>query len=641
MLFNNIGINMKKKFTRENDIVVDHVHGLMWQDDDSVNNRIDWNQANAMASQLRLGNYNDWRLPSSDELLSIANKNNVPQLDNIFINRPFNIWSALESENKLTARTIFYHDKDIISSIHALDDRKDSKLFVRYVRDIEKINNRDYETDINNLTCSCKNWKLLRSQFPIDDPRRLCKHLIKKIDIDNMDSNLNRYKYEIKFYKNKNSGFPDDFNTLIDIEGTSHKLLYKYDNQRWMNFFDSDGTKYGVMHENYEKVVWTHLYGKPHDYEKVEKYFNQLTVKLPLWLQEYEENELIHYMKTVIPGKENSHFRIGLHQYVPTPSEIYYMVGEDNDNIRNIIDNDIDMIVVKKDTMIIEMYGGKKYHIARDCEKLKLIEENIKINKEKEQILREENEKRQQQEWEEYIAKQKEKAEQRGYVYDVKDTHFHEATKNMNNEEVHEYFLKYYESYDKILSHYLETKKLLEVTNSTIKVAQFHKILKSLNMITKVNNLNLNDWILVNKGLDYGINFIKDSKYFSPVVPEWYEIKTIHPHLLELVNEPDRKNTRMTKVLLKKDKFPELLQLVIQNIENSSNASKIVIKSSRQTERDEWLQFVECPNCASKNIHKKNKRTYGYGEVQRYQCMDCKKIFQELINKKSNDNVTE
>lgn len=604
----------------------------MWQDDDSVNNKIDWHQANAMASQLRLGNYNDWRLPSSDELLSIANKNNVPQLDNIFINRPSSTWSALESENKLMAMTIFYEYMDIVSSIQPSADYKDSKLFVRYIRDIEKVNNSDYETDINNLTCTCKNWTLLRSQFPIDDPRRLCKHLIKKIDINKMDSNLNRYKYEIEFYKNKNSGFPDDFNTLIDIEGTSHKLLYKHDNQSWMSFFDSDGTKYGVMHENYERVVWTNLYGKPHDYAKVEKYFNQLTVKLPLWLQEYEKNELIHYMKTVIPGKENSHFRIELHQYIPTPSHIDYSVDEENDNIHYIVDNEIYMIVVKNDVMIIEVYGGKKYHISRDCEKLKLIEENIKINKEKEQILREENEKRQQQEWEEYIAKQKVKAEQKGYVYDVKDTSYREATKNMYNEEAHEYYLKYYESQDKILSHYSETKKLLEVTNSKITVAQFHKILKSLNMITKVNNLNLNDWILLNDGLSYGINMAKDSsKYFSHEVPDWYEVKIIDPRSLELVNETDKKNVRMTKIIWENSRFPELLQLVIQHIENSSNASKIV-KSSRQTERDEWLQFVECPYCSSKNIHKKNKRTYGYGEVQRYQCMDCKKIFQEVLN---------
>lgn len=624
---------MKKKFTRENDIVVDHEHGLMWQDDDSVNNRIDWNQANAMASQLRLGNYNDWRLPSSDELLSIANKNNVPQLDNIFINRPFSTWSALESENKLTARTIFYHDKDIVSSIHSSDDRKDSKLFVRYVRDIEKINNRDYETDINNLTCTCKNWKLLRSQFPIDDPRRLCKHLIKKIDIDNMDSNLNRYKYEIKFYKNKNSGFPDDFNTLIDIEGTSHKLLYKHDHQSWMSFFDSDGTKYGVMHENYEKVVWTHLYGKPHDYAKVEKYFNQLTVKLPLWLQEYEENELIHYMKTVIPGKENSHFSIELHQYVPTPSEIYYLVGEDNDNIRNIIDNEIDMIVVKKDIMIIEMYGAKKYHIARDCEKVKFSIE--KMEQEEQERLNKEREK-----YEQKLSEKKAKVEQKGYLFLVKDYLYLEAI-TISNRDHDAPYTEYLDASQKISLEYMSTQQLLESSKIDLTLHLFNNILKKMKVIKKEKGLNLDDWIIVNDGLKFGINLEKSSQYFSKTIPDWYQIKRMHPITFQLIDLEDRENVRMTNIRWKKDKFPELLQLVIQHIENSSNASKIVVKSSRQTERDEWLQFVECPNCASKNIHKKNKRTYGYGEVQRYQCIDCKKIFQELINKKSNDDVTE
>jgi len=622
---------VKKRFTRENDIVVDNEKGLMWQDDDSVNNRIDWNHANAMASQLRLGNYNDWRLPSLDELLSIANKNNVPQLDNIFINRPFSTWSALESENKQTAMAIFYDDMDIVSSIHSSADRKDSKLFVRYVRDIEKINNSEYETDVNNLTCTCKNWTLLRSQFPIDDPRRLCKHLIKKIDINKMDNNLNRYKYEIEFYKNKNSGFPDDFNTLIDIEGTSYKLLYKHQNQSWMSFFDSDGTKYGVMHENYERVVWTNLYGKPHDYAKVEKYFNQLTVKLPLGLQEYEKNELIFYVKAIIPGKKDSSFRIEEDQYIPTPSHIYYSAGEDNDNIHNIIDNEIRWIVVKNDVMIIEMYNGKEYSIARDCGKLKLIEENIKINKEKERLQREADEVKRKLEYEEYIINQREKAFQKGYLYEIKDTHFHEVTKNMNNEEAHEYYLKYYEFQDKILSQFSTAKEMLNITDSTLSIAIFHKILKKLNMITKVEELNLNDWILINKGLDYGINFIKDSKYFSPVVPEWYEIKTIDPHLLELVNETDRANVRMTKILWKKDKFSELIELINQSIESNSNQKIVPIKSKRQLERELWLESIQCPSCNSKNIHKKNRRTYGYGEVQRYQCMDCNKIFQEVL----------
>lgn len=583
-------VNMKKRYTRENDIVVNHEHGLMWQDDDSVNNSIDWNQANAMASQLRLGSYNDWRLPSLDELLSIANKNNVPQLDNIFINRPSSTWSALESENKQTAWTVYYDNKNICYSMFPSDDRKDSKLFVRYVRDIEKINNSDYETDINNLTCTCKNWKLLRSQFPIDDPRRLCKHLIKKIDIDNMDSNLNRYKYEIKFYKNKNSGFPDDFNTLIDIEGTSHKLLYKHQNQSWMNFFDSDGTKYGVMHENYERVVWTHLYGKPEDYEKVEKYFNQLTVKLPLWLQEYEKNELIHYMKTVISGKANSHFSIMLHQYVPSPSEIYYSVGEDNDNIRNIIDNEIYMLVVKKDVMIIEMYGGKKYHIARDCEKLKLIEEKKLI---------------------------------------------------IENDSV-----RYVCPQEKNLQQYGTLNSLLKEINAAISVRKFNTILEKIGMLTKVEGLNNSGWILINNGLEYGMNLVQyNTDKTHSVIPDWYVMVDFDYDSLTFTRVT-QEMMKITGILWKKDKFSELLILVMDNMDlKKEETKKIVTKvsgiSKKQAERDEWLQFVECSNCASKNIHKKNKRTYGYGEVQRYQCMDCKKIFQELINKKSNDDVTE
>lgn len=623
---------MKKRFTRENDIVVNHEHGLMWQDDKSVHNSIDWNQANAMASQLRLGSYNDWRLPSLDELLSIANKNNVPQLDNIFINRPSSTWSVLESENKQTAWTVYYDNKNICYSMFPSDDRKDSKLFVRYVRDIEKINNSDYETDINNLTCTCKNWKLLRSQFPIDDPRRLCKHLIKKIDIDNMDSNLNRYKYEIKFYKNKNSGFLDDFNTLIDIEGTSHKLLYKHDNQTWMSFFDSDGTKYGVMHENYEKVVWTNLYGKPHDYEKVEKYFNQLTVKLPLWLQEYEKNELIHYMKTVIPGKENSHFSIMLHQYVPNPSEIYYSAHEENDNIRNIIDNEIDMIVVKKDIMIIEMYGGKKYHIARDCEKVKFSIE--KMEQEEQERLNKEREK-----YEQKLSEKKVKAEQKGYLFLVKDYLYLEAI-TISNRDHDAPYSEYLDASQKISLEYMSTQQLLESSKIDLTLHQFNNILKKMKVIKKEKGLNLDDWIIVNDGLKFGINLEKSSQYFSETIPDWYQIKSMHPITFQLIDLEDRENVRMTNIRWKNDKFPELLQLVIQDIENSSNARKIVT-SSKQIERDAWLQFVECPNCASKNIHKKNKRTYGYGEVQRYQCMDCKKIFQELINKKSNDDVTE
>lgn len=277
---------MKNRFTRENNMVVDNEHGLMWQDDESVNNRIDWEEANKMTGKFKLGNYDDWRLPSIDELLSIANKNNAPNLDKIFLNRPFTTWSSVEYKDKRFIYAVFYDEINIVALINTDAMHKTEELFVRYVRDIKKINKSGYSTNIDKLTCTCEDWQLLRSKFSINDPRILCRHLLSKLDINNIDSNLSRYKQNIVFYKDKDKGFLDDFNALMDIEGTTYKLLYKYDYE-WMSFFDADGTKYGVMLNQYNNIAWTNLYGKPLDYEKVEKFL----MSLPKVVKVYDSYE--------------------------------------------------------------------------------------------------------------------------------------------------------------------------------------------------------------------------------------------------------------------------------------------------------------------------------------------------------------
>ena len=50
-----------------------------------------------------------------------------------------------------------------------------------------------------------------------------------------------------------------------------------------------------------------------------------------------------------------------------------------------------------------------------------------------------------------------------------------------------------------------------------------------------------------------------------------------------------------------------------------------------QQERNLWLKDIECPKCSSKIIHKKDKRERKTYIVQRYQCMECKGIFQKKI----------
>jgi len=76
------------EFSRNNDIVTDHVTGLMWQDNESTaQNRVQFDEANESCSQLTLGGYTDWRLPEIGELTMLTDYGNYnPALNPIFEN---------------------------------------------------------------------------------------------------------------------------------------------------------------------------------------------------------------------------------------------------------------------------------------------------------------------------------------------------------------------------------------------------------------------------------------------------------------------------------------------------------------------------------------------------------------------------
>ncbi len=76
-------------------------------------------------------------------------------------------------------------------------------------------------------------------------------------------------------------------------------------------------------------------------------------------------------------------------------------------------------------------------------------------------------------------------------------------------------------------------------------------------------------------------------------------------------------------------------EVIKKNHQLEKNLIKKENGGNRDKEREKWLSNIECPNCASKNIHKKGKRKRKLYWVQRYQCMDCRTIFQEEIIEKS------
>ena len=67
---------LKDRWFRNDEIVIDEKTGLMWQDNVEVKEfEMNWNEAHAYAEKLRLGGFEDWRVPSKDELATIIEKN--------------------------------------------------------------------------------------------------------------------------------------------------------------------------------------------------------------------------------------------------------------------------------------------------------------------------------------------------------------------------------------------------------------------------------------------------------------------------------------------------------------------------------------------------------------------------------------
>lgn len=498
--------------------------------------------------------------------------------------------------------------------------------------------NDKYITDAKKLTCSCLDWKENRYQYTTDDPRRLCKHIVKRLDLNALPKTIKHFRESIEYYQSHDKGFNDfDFDKIIYLPQNDLKV-FGFENlfhSIWMNVYDNEGHRYGFLINAHSfEFIWAKQ-KKPIGYEEVEDYFSHPSMTLPSRLQEYEKNELIFYMKAIIPRKKDSSFRIEeAHQYIPSPSGIYYLVDESNKNINNRIAHEIRWVVVKHDVMIIEEYDGKEYSIARNLEKVKLIEENIKLKEEQERLQREADAIKRKQEYEQELLEKRVKAVDKGYLFLVKDSLYREAIMISNRDQDAQY-TEYLDATEKISLEYMSTKELLIGSKINLTLLQFNNILKNIGVINKVKGLNLDDWIVINDGLKFGINIEKSSQYFSETIPDWYQIKTIHPIILELLDLEDRQNVRMTKVLWKKNKSLELIELINRSIESDFHQNTMPIKSKRQLERKLWLESVQCPSCNSKNLHKKSKRDYNYGTVQRYQCMDCRKIFQEPVKENS------
>lgn len=130
-----------------------------------------------------------------------------------------------------------------------------------------------YDTDIINLTCSCKDWNEVRSTYDSNNPRRLCKHIINKLDIENLPKSLRYFKSDIKFYQENEKGFNKRFKQMITLLDNKYIALYNDDD--WTNIYNEDGESFALIITSFtDNFYWANDI-KPKDFQEIEIYFDK------------------------------------------------------------------------------------------------------------------------------------------------------------------------------------------------------------------------------------------------------------------------------------------------------------------------------------------------------------------------------
>lgn len=130
-----------------------------------------------------------------------------------------------------------------------------------------------YDMDIEKLTCTCKDWTEVRSGYAMDNPRRLCKHIINKLDTDNLSKTLNYFREDIEFYQSKEKGFGKEFQKIIPLLDSKYIALYN-DND-WTNIYNEDGESFALNITSFNNDFKWANDKKPKDFQEIEIYFDK------------------------------------------------------------------------------------------------------------------------------------------------------------------------------------------------------------------------------------------------------------------------------------------------------------------------------------------------------------------------------
>lgn len=180
-----------------------------------------------------------------------------------------------------------------------------------------------YDTNIVDLTCTCPDWLESRSHYLLTDPRRLCKHIINKLEPEHLPPQIHKFKESILFYKEKGWGFKKDFDEIIELG--EFTLLNTLD---WIDVFDKNSVRYAVKIDDISGDVYWAKNMIPNGYQIIENYLAGEVKKIPKPLSRGQYPQIAKLIKEVMPHKKDFYITFDESQYIPTPDGRIYDIYE-------------------------------------------------------------------------------------------------------------------------------------------------------------------------------------------------------------------------------------------------------------------------------------------------------------------------
>ena len=554
----------------------------------------------------------------------------------------------------------------------------------------------EYSVDIDGLSCTCKDWIEIRSNYSKDDPRRLCKHIIQIIDVNNLSDELKYFIEDIEYYKDNKYG-TKIFNEMIYIKKADCKVVLK--DSDWFDVYDSNGKKYGLNLRDIN-FMWTNNTGKPLNYIEIERFFYDDNLLEAIELFDSEKSFIVNLLNN--SGYKDISLELN-YIYVRSKNCLIYDVeykdlkGNDffsteievsNENFKFDSRNGEGFLtneIFKRNQIEVSKAKIKRQELLRENEQKKLLQDEVQKKYSETKKLRE------------LISKYNiSSITKKGLLEIIEDKYISD---NIISDGMKKYFIisnpeiKYYREirfydntflelleilkekiddyniakekkqkknniYRKTLLNtptpttietqkkYLKTSDILILCKAPFGVATFNKILKELKIKEKIEYKRgkFTRWILINEGLIYGDNILDNYNgqynYITSIELEntkkfkWVEKKiesnlyNDYKHIAhdDFLSINEKEYFPHTDIYWKTENFLELYKQIRDIFDNNlkkkyNGENRMVVKNSNPS----------CPYCECSSTHKKGIRERVTYKMQRYQCSECKKIFQEKI----------